>query len=162
MGLFSRKSKEKYRSVRFAYSAGLPGYVEGEVVSATINTDAGMLVIKPLVCKNHPEINLPLSRITEVTEITEEEIKEKNKSVLGRAAVGALLGPAGAIVGGLSGVGSKKKTENKYFVVIKYTDAVDDTPIVLEVVGASLGSGKFVQELSPKTKSETPSGPITL
>jgi len=45
-----------------------------------------------------------------VIEAQNEIIERKSKSVVGRALVGGLLlGPVGAIVGGLSGVGSKEK-----------------------------------------------------
>ena len=42
----------------------------------------------------------------------EYETIEKDKSVIGRAVVGGLLlGPVGAIVGGMSGIGAKKETK---------------------------------------------------
>ena len=42
----------------------------------------------------------------------EYETIEKDKSVIGRAVVGGLLlGPVGAIVGGMSGIGTKKETK---------------------------------------------------
>ncbi len=42
----------------------------------------------------------------------EYETIEKDKSVIGRAIVGGLLlGPVGAIVGGMSGIGTKKETK---------------------------------------------------
>lgn len=45
----------------------------------------------------------------------------KNKSVIGRAAVGAILaGPVGAIVGGMSGIGKKEK--RLYLLMIDYYD----------------------------------------
>ena len=44
----------------------------------------------------------------------------KDKSVVGRAAAGALLaGPAGLLVGGLSGVGSKEVPENKAVITLQ-------------------------------------------
>jgi hypothetical protein len=48
--------------------------------------------------------------------------EEKDKSVLGRALVGGLvLGPVGAIVGGMSGIGSKKKLSSvpDHFITFK-------------------------------------------
>ena len=44
----------------------------------------------------------------------------KDKSVVGRAATGALLaGPAGLLIGGLSGVGNKEVTENKATLILQ-------------------------------------------
>jgi hypothetical protein len=50
---------------------------------------------------------------------TEQELVEKGKSVVGRALIGTLLVPGlGTIVGGMSGIGTKKKTgkTNRYLI----------------------------------------------
>ena len=159
MPIFASKTKSGARSVNFTYAAGLPSYQPGDAVNATIDTAQGSLVIKARVFKR-PEISLALDRITEVTRITEDEIIEKNKSVLGRAAIGALFGPTAAIIGGLSGVGTTKKTKSRDFVIIKYTATAEDAPIVLEIVGASIGWDKFVKELRPAQAPQE--GKITL
>lgn len=57
--------------------------------------------------------NLPLSEISEFDLkhkiIIEDKTTEKDKSIVGRAVVGGLLlGPVGAIVGGMTGIGTKK------------------------------------------------------
>ena len=155
MGIFSSKSKAGYRSVNFTFSAGLPEYQPGDAINATINTDENMLIIKARVFKR-PEITLSLGRITEVSCITETEIIEKNKSVVGRAAIGALFGPAAAVIGGMSGIGTKKDCNNRHYLIIKYTNAADDSPIVLEIVGASIGWDKFLKELDPRAKAPAP------
>lgn len=159
MPIFTSKDKNKNRSVNFAFEAGLPHYCKGDPINVTIDRGAGMLTIKARVYKR-PEISLPLSRITEVTCISEEEIIEKNKSVIGRAAIGSLFGPTAAIIGGLSAVNAKTEKETTYFIVIKYTNAADDAPIVLKVVGASIGWRQFLQELQPDQGE--PSDSITL
>ena len=49
--------------------------------------------------------------------LEEIEQTQKNKSVIARAIVGGvLLGPIGAIVGGVSGVSPELKTNKKYFL----------------------------------------------
>lgn len=62
-------------------------------------------------------------QITNMSFATKETIIEQNKSVIGRAAVGGLiLGPLGAIIGGISGVGSKSVLKGKYYLVINFWD----------------------------------------
>lgn len=54
---------------------------------------------------------LPKEKIKEISFLDGEEIIKK-KSVIGRGIAGALIaGPVGAIVGGVSGIGEKKKQE---------------------------------------------------
>jgi len=64
---------------------------------------------------------IPLQDIKNIAILTEKELVEKEKSVIGRAVVGgALLGPLGAVVGGMSGVKNKQVTKEKCFMVIDY------------------------------------------
>ena len=66
-------------------------------------------------------ISLPYRQITDVYYGIETEIKEKGKSPIGRAAIGGLLfGGYGAVVGAVSGQGSKQKKEYKHMFIISY------------------------------------------
>ena len=90
--------------------------------------------------------SLMLDKITSARILTEKEIVEKDKSVVGRAVAGTLLaGPLGAIVGGISGVGSKKKKKNYRVLVINYSD--DKSIVILEDKLAA-NFDKFNKELN--------------
>lgn len=131
---------------------GLPGYQQGDAINATINKASGILTIRARAFKR-PEIQLPLDRITYAESKTETELQERDKSVIGRAAVGALfLGPLGAMIGGMSGIGSKQKKSVKQFLIIAYSSTSgEEKAIALEIVGASIGWEKFLKEINPKT-----------
>ena len=74
--------------------------------------------------------DIHFSQIIDFVEVTETELKDK--SVLGRALVGAvLLGGVGAIVGGISGTGSKKS--NKYFLILNFWDKETRQPCSLSL-----------------------------
>lgn len=151
MSIFSSKGKSGNRSVNFSAVDGLPGYQQGDAVNATIDKKSGMLIIRARVFQR-PEVRLPLDRITYAESKTETEIREHDKSVIGRAAVGSLLlGPLGAIVGGMSGIGSKKSKSVRQFLIIAYmsTDG-EEKAIALEIVGASIGWHEFLKEINPK------------
>lgn len=61
------------------------------------------------------------SDIISVEPYTETELKTKNKSVLGRAVVGgALLGGAGAVVGGMTGLDKKEVKKDKRYIILTY------------------------------------------
>lgn len=65
------------------------------------------------------------SQIISLKKTSHDELAKTDKSVIGRAVVGGLiLGPLGAIVGGMSGIGSKEKIINKQYFVINYWDVV--------------------------------------
>ena len=54
----------------------------------------------------------------------EAELIQEPKSIIGRAAVGGLLfGGAGAIVGAVSGSGTKSKKEYHFYFIISYTSS---------------------------------------
>lgn len=66
---------------------------------------------------------IPFTRLCSVKTYSEQEIIEKQKSVLKRALVGGvMLGGVGAVVGGLSGVGNKQKSKERYYIGIEYTE----------------------------------------
>lgn len=68
-----------------------------------------------------PIMDLHFKQIISLCETTQQELSVKSKSVIGRGVVGGIiLGPIGAIVGGMSGIGSKTKTINKPYLVINY------------------------------------------
>ena len=106
MPIFTSKDKDKNRSVNFMAVDGLPEYQLGDAINATIVKNENVLRIKARVFKR-PIINLPINKILSAVFASETEILEKDKSVIGRAAVGTLLlGPLGTIVGGMSGIGA--------------------------------------------------------
>lgn len=89
------------------------------------------LTLKAIGSKLSP-IDLSYSKITDVYHGIETEIVEKKKSVIGRALVGdALFGGVGAIVGAVSGSGSKQSKEYKTYFIISY-NASDGTDAFLQ------------------------------
>lgn len=84
--------------------------------------------------KKEPDFVLDVDDIESIDILTEEEAK--NKSVKGRAIVGGVLfGGVGAVVGGLSGVGQKKKIRE-----ILSIDTMDGKTYLLPVhTGAAAG-----------------------
>ncbi len=84
--------------------------------------------------KKEPDFILDVDDIESIDILTEEQAK--NKSVIGRAIVGGVLfGGVGAVVGGLSGVGQKKKIRE-----ILSIDTMDGKTYLLPVhTGAAAG-----------------------
>lgn len=99
------------------------------------------------------ELNVYLNyeKIVDVGLTSNKTIIEKSKSVAGRAlAGGVLLGPVGALFGGMSGIGSKTHTEVKNYILISYTSAENnETNGILLEVGLNAWD-KFMSELKEK------------
>lgn len=159
MSIFGKKDKAGNISTNFAFFDGIPSIQKGLAVNATLNDSAQRVELKLRLSKMDP-FYIRYEQICGVAIVTEKEVIEANKSVVGRAVVGGvLLGPLGAVVGGISGVGSKKETVNRGYLVINYhqTDSPEDTRVVsLEIVGATLGIDKFVKILKEKCAIQEP------
>jgi hypothetical protein len=90
-----------------------------------------------LLHKNGIRISAPLqkadihfSQIIDIKESTESELIQVNKSVIGGAVVGSLIfGPFGAIIGGMSGMGSKNKKKDSHLLIISYWDVCTRQPL---------------------------------
>lgn len=164
MPIFGSKDKNKNRSVNFSFCSGIPGFARGVAVNATLENAEKRLRIQLRASKN-PPVYLAYSQICGVSIVTEQQIEQVQKGVLGRAAVGGvLLGPVGAIVGGMTGLGTEKKVSSRSYVILNYHPASvpDQIKIVsLEIVGATMGLAKFVSEIRencPLISSQPPSG----
>ena len=65
---------------------------------------------------------IPHKRIIEMEVLTHEEVKVKEKSVVARGLAGGLVfGPAGMILGGMSGIGTVTTTKTTPYFIIAYT-----------------------------------------
>ena len=74
--------------------------------------------------KDADKVSLAYSKITDVFYGFSGELIQKQKSVIGRAAVGGLLfGGLGAVVGAVSGTGTKEAKDPTLYFIISYTDS---------------------------------------
>lgn len=90
----------------------------------------GHVLLKPLV-GGKSTMTIPYSKITDVFYGMESELQTKQKSPIGRAVAGGLLfGGVGAVVGAVSGIGTKQKTVNKFYFAISYTDEAGEDVIL--------------------------------
>lgn len=92
-------------------------------------------------------------QITGLTITTQERIIDENKSVIGRAIVGGLLlGPVAAIIGGISGIGTKQTLKGKYYLIINYWD-VDTREIQTLLICTKQKLNSFVDRYYKETQT---------
>lgn len=162
MGLFDKK---KRIGLVIKFVDGLDFFSADEDLEVYIEPNENELILKSISDKKKPVIHLSLDKLRYVHKTTEKEIIEKNKSVVGRAVVGTLIaGPLGTIIGGMSGIGSKKKTKNRDILIIGYETDGELKEITLIESSFTFSLDKFYTELKKYilTDDSTNSGRIDL
>lgn len=107
---------------------------------------------------------VPLEKIIDTAMITEKEIVEKGKSVVGRGLLGgSIFGPAGLILGGLSGVGKKSKTEYTKIYIVSFVGSDGEVKNITFGMHKMMVrvTEKFNKLLDKKLKSVTKSAEVT-
>lgn len=114
---FLKKTQGSIISDYFKILDSLGKNSSGDMVDIALYNDH--LIIKGGI--NKQEITLNYNQITDVFYGYKTEMVEQNKSVIGRAVAGGLLfGGVGAVVGAVSGTGSKEKAERGLYFIISY------------------------------------------
>ena len=141
-GAKERKAKGILKSLfGMKFVKGIPDLQEGQNV--------GLYLYKDKITLDDNQI-IPLERIKKAVVFTEKELKLKDKSVIGRAALGGLLlGPLGAVVGGVSGVGDKKKEKTLIFLSVEYTDKDGENSKLVFLAGdGAIGLNGFASRVN--------------
>lgn len=149
MGIFSKKNKSTVLNLE--YVDGINLFKKGLLVEVTLNSEKECITIRPKIGQK-TDVNLRFEQITGFDVVKDKDIIEKSKSVAGRAVLGGvLLGPLGAIVGGMTGIGNKQKSVSHNYMVINYKSLEEEIKVIIfEVVGINSNLVNFIEELGPK------------
>lgn len=164
MGLFGKKSEEekeqtrkekkekaeykkkisRYMNIAGVLVDGVPNIGERRIVKVYLLPEA--LLIRQE--SDDKSAELPYTRIKDAQVVTEKEIIEKSKSVVGRAMIGGLfLGGLGATVGAISGVGTKQQVNENQFLVINYSTADSEESKAISIELATVFYEDFIKGL---------------
>lgn len=114
------------------------------------------------ILDDHLQIAIPLAKPDQIKTLNYSQIHDviyesdiekisKSKSPIGRAIAGGLLfGGAGAVVGAISGLKPKEKTQRKFYLIINYTSKNGEDKF-LQYEDPSVGAGlKLYKALKEK------------
>lgn len=149
MSIFGRRNKKGNYSINLQYVDGIKNFPIDSAIALSINKEENLLEIKARAFKNVPVVKLNFNQIISFDLLDKKTIIEKQKSVVGRAIVGdILLGPVGAIIGGMTGIGTKKSLQNDLFLIFNYTSKDNEIKVLtFKVIGATLHLTSFINEL---------------
>jgi len=144
------KHTENGERIEYFLSANAFGSIPSNVaVRAILKQDSIYFYMKN---DNTTNVTLRYNKISAVKLTSSKEIQQKSKSVGGRAVLGGIvLGPIGAIVGGMSGIGSKQENIVHNYIVINYLNNLGEIDVILlDICNSSMGWNKFLEELQEK------------
>jgi hypothetical protein len=103
-------------------------HIEGIGLASKADCDLYLFSDKVVIDHNSQKFEIPLVRMRAAVVKTEQEIYEKGKSVVGRALIGTLLVPGlGTIVGGMSGIGTKKvKGQPNTYLIFNFVNSAGE------------------------------------
>lgn len=148
MPIIKEKKVKVLRLTDITHIEGISSLREEEKCELSVN-DNELTVIS-----NIGNFNISLDRIVNAGILSKKEMESKNKSVLGRAIVGSLVGLG--FIGALSGIGQKVKKKYNYFLVINYKDKnTEEIKLLVFGLGKYGSVGKlFVDRLTKRLSNE--------
>lgn len=146
--IIKEKKVKVLRLTDITHIEGISSLREEEKCELSVN-DNELTVIS-----NIGNFNISLDRIVNAGILSKKEMESKNKSVLGRAIVGSLVGLG--FIGALSGIGQKVKKKYNYFLVINYKDkSSEEIKLLVFGLGKYSSVGKlFVERLTKRLSNE--------
>lgn len=117
--------KQTLNSISLTHIDGLRGYGSGVNVRLSKNPK------EVIIDENY---RISLGELESITINSSKQLTEQQKSVLGRSLIGAVVaGPFGAIIGGMSGVGTEQTTETVWLMTINYKEFGDKKTAIFSV-----------------------------
>lgn len=108
------------------------------------------IVIIPFTAK---QFDIDLRNLSNIAIISEQELVEKEKSVVLRGAIGSLFfGGGGLILGGLAGLRNKKVIKKVDYLIINYKDN-EEEKVMSFVVKKGLLTSSFIDKVRKQIDS---------
>jgi len=151
---FLGNTKGSLISEMFKLKEDMANLNAGEMHNVVLFEDR--IELKPILSKR--SATLKYEQITDIFYGKKTEVSEKNKSVIGRAIVGGvLLGGLGAVIGAVSGAGSKQSKTTKPYLIISYKNVEDKNAFIILEDTRGFKGKKLSNKLAEKCGLALPS-----
>ncbi|TPG75610.1 hypothetical protein EEL32_24080 [Brevibacillus laterosporus] len=156
-----KKAQEKamgaYESAGCLHEYGIPQLKPKQAIDIYLTPEKLVVKSKDLT------FELPIERVMAAQYLTKTDFLKQDKSVIARGVVGGvLIGPLGAIVGGMSGVGSKHKKGNYLVINYKTPDSSEPKVLIFNVFLSQVATDLSEKLTMQITLQNTNSGVIEL
>ena len=148
MPISSTKNKQGNTTLNVVMGNGISTINKGMPVCLTLQD--GYFMIQQRFSKNS-SIVLKCSQIKKIQKISEKDFIAKNINLVGKAEKGESLFSLRAKIPGLK---TQKSSNFKDYIVINYESTSKKVIIFEEVIGTTIGSKEFIQEVQETIKSE--------
>lgn len=162
MSIFNGKNKAGDSQIFGLHQEGLPD--PSQVQYAIAATEEGLDIRS--MGKGGPSYLIAWSKVKNVIIAFDRETKQKGKSAVGRGLVGgAVAGPAGMVLGGLSGTGTKEKTVVIPQLLIDYESNGEQKRLLFSLHKNAPGDRfvkRFLEDAQSKAGLSKPEEPVML
>ncbi len=148
MPIFSTKDSQGNTTLNVVMGNGISTINKGLPVCLTVQD--GYFVIQQRFSKN-ASVVLKCSQIKKIQKISEKDFIVKNLSLVGKAEKGESLFSLRAKIPGLK---TQKSSNFKDFIVINYESTSKKVIIFEEVIGTTIGSEEFIQQVQETIRAE--------
>lgn len=140
-----KKEKGYEEAVIFSHVEGIPGIGK--------DTEVMIYLYPDKITVNDIQI-ISLTRIKKALFISQQEIVEKQKNALLRGVgAGIVFGPLGAIIGAISGIGSKTLQENVFYFSVEFENTEGELKhavFILKRMGALTEAYRLTEKINNK------------
>lgn len=150
-GIKAQKALNKKATDMGAKDILIASHVEGLGINQNAYCELYRFDDKLLIDTKSHKFEIQLNKLRAAELRNERELIEKGKSVVGRALIGTLIVPGlGTIVGGMSGIGTKKKKGTlNHFLIFNYEDDQGELAAVTFLNNINLIKvQKFISEIN--------------
>lgn len=119
--------KSNFVTLTLGHIDGMPTLIKGDTCIATLGSQEDTAITFNIIDDDFKNIiqtiKLPFEKLSNIGLVTQTDVINSSKNVVGRSVAGGLFfGGLGAIIGGMSAMTPKRTMSIEYYIVLNYYD----------------------------------------